>query len=226
MTRIFTGLAVLSLALLLANMFHGLLFGDFNAEANRLRAAHNQLEGAKREAANDSDQVTRAKSEFDRVSLETRSIRQHAEYHKLLGLGAAIVTILVNSIVVTYFIGTSRWCQEVIDTYQLSTDYVAQSKRLKRRTFPWSLIGMLSVLAISGCGAASDPLNSLPSSAQWVPIHLSVALGGIALIVVSFIAQSASLKSNLELIRRIMEDVERIRGEKHLDAAPSSALSP
>ena len=41
--------------------------------------------------------------------------------HMLLGAAAALMTVLVNSITITYFIGTSRWCKEVCETYQLES---------------------------------------------------------------------------------------------------------
>src|SRR5690349_20501983 len=65
-----------------------------------------------------------------------------ATLHRLTGVAAALMVVLVESIVVTYFIGTSRWCKEVVDTYQLGRDPVVASNRLKRRTFPWALSGM------------------------------------------------------------------------------------
>ncbi|MBM4004028.1 MAG: MFS transporter [Planctomycetes bacterium] len=219
MTRIFSGLAVLSVLLLLANMTYGLLFGDFNAEASRLRAAHQQLEEARKSGAgSDADTVTEARRNYERVSTETRPIRQHAENHKLLGIAAAVVTVLVNSIVVTYFIGTSRWCQEVVDTYQLPSEFVQRSRRIKRRTFPWSLAGMLTMLAILGCGAAADPLSLLASSEQWVAVHLVVAIAGIVLIGFAYISQSGGLRENVQLIGQIMEEVGKARAARHLDS--------
>ena len=49
-----------------------------------------------------------------------------ATVHRLSGVAAALAVVLVNSIVVTYFVGTSRWCKEVAETYQLAPSFVAQ----------------------------------------------------------------------------------------------------
>lgn len=218
MTRIFTGLALLSLVLLLGNMTYGLLFGDFNAAATQLREAHQRLSDTRLKAGNaKAEEPLQAKREFDRVSEATRSVRRHAEYHKLLGLATAIVSVLVNSIAVTYFIGTGRWCQEVVDTYRLSSDFIDRSKRLKRKTFPWSLTGMLAILAISGLGAASDPLNSLPNSADWVSWHLVAAIGGVMLIGFAYLQQYANIQTNLHLIGEILGEVDRVRAARQLD---------
>ena len=42
-----------------------------------------------------------------------------ATVHRLTGIAAALAVVLVESVIVTYFIGTSRWCKEVIETYSL-----------------------------------------------------------------------------------------------------------
>ena len=61
----------------------------------------------------------------------------------MFGLGSALVVVFVNSIVVTYFIGTSRWCKEVVETYSLDRGLLRRSVILKRRTFPWAVMAML-----------------------------------------------------------------------------------
>src|SRR5437868_1009012 len=71
-----------------------------------------------------------------RPSVETL---RWATYHRLIGVAAALAVVFVECIVVTYFIGTSRWSKEVVDTYQLDAAYIVASNRLKRRTFPWAL---------------------------------------------------------------------------------------
>ena len=217
-TRIFTGLALLSLLLLLGNMTYGLLFGDFNAAAAKLREADQRLTDARlRSRDPNAAESVEAKLEFERVRQATRPVLLHAEYHKLLGLATAIVSVLVNSIAVTYFIGTGRWCQEVVDTYRLAPDFIQRSKRLKRKTFPWSLTGMLTILAISGLGAASDPLNSLPNASEWVSYHLIAAIGGVMLIGFAYLQQYLSIQANLNLIGEILASVDHVRADRHLD---------
>ena len=51
----------------------------------------------------------------------TRETLQWATMHRLTGLAAALAVVFVESVVVTYFIGTSRWCKEVVETYQFET---------------------------------------------------------------------------------------------------------
>ena len=55
-----------------------------------------------------------------------------ATVHRLLGLAAAIVVVLANSITVTYFVGTGRWCKEVSEAYELDPQFVRRSAKIKR----------------------------------------------------------------------------------------------
>ena len=71
-----------------------------------------------------------------------------ATVHRLSGVLTALVVVLVNSMAVTYFIGTGRWCREVVETYGLDAGFVGRSRLLKRRAFPLSLVGMLAVVGI------------------------------------------------------------------------------
>ena len=76
--------------------------------------------------------------------------------HFLAGVFSSLVVVLVNCISMTYFIGTSRWCKEVADTYRLDQQLVRRSATLKRRTFPWALLSVLSMVGVSSLGAAAD----------------------------------------------------------------------
>src|SRR5687767_4921414 len=71
-----------------------------------------------------------------------------ATVHRLTGIAAALGVVFVESVVATYFIGTSRWCKEVVETYKLDLAAVRSSTRLKRKTFPWTLGGMLAVVGV------------------------------------------------------------------------------
>ena len=129
MTRIFTSLAWLALAMMGAALVVGLSIGELNRDA----------------------------------SVETL---RWATVHRLSGVAAALAVVLVNSIVVTYFIGTSRWCKEVSETYALDPSLVRRSTLLKRRTFPWALLGMLAVVGVIALGGAADPATGRPGNGK------------------------------------------------------------
>ena len=130
---------------------------------------------------------------------------------------SALVTLLVNAIAVTYFLGTSRWCKEVAEAYSLGDELENRSVLLKRQTFPWSIGGILCVLTIAALGAACDPGGGLKNSANLVMPHYMIALIGTAFIGLSFWNQTANVGANHQLIQEILSRVGEIRRERGLD---------
>jgi hypothetical protein len=148
-----------------------------------------------------------------------------ATVHRLSGIAAGLCVLLADSVVVTYFVGTSRWCKEVSETYSLAPEFTARSNRLKRQTFPHAVIGMLTVVGITALGGAADPAAQLPvgplqqltgGNLAWADVHLIGALGGIALIGYGFYLMSCNIAANLRVINDVMAEVGRIRKERGL----------
>ena len=139
--------------------------------------------------------------------------------HFLFGLAAALSVVFVNSVAVTYFIGTSRWCKEVVETYGLDARLAAESAQLKRHTFFWSVIGMLSIVGVIALGAASDPATGRPGTADWAIYHLAGAIAGVAVVVFSYTVAWHNLAANREVIRQILDQVRAIRTERGLEVA-------
>lgn len=137
--------------------------------------------------------------------------------HKLFGLAAALLVVFVNSVVITYFIGTSRWCREVVETYRLDASYIDRSNRLKRGTFPWAVLAMLVIVGVIALGAAADPGTGRPNTQEWATPHLVGALFGTALICWSFINQATRIHANHVLIGEVVAEVARIRTERGLE---------
>lgn len=141
--------------------------------------------------------------------------------HMLTGIAAALGVVFVECIVVTYFIGTGRWCKEVTETYALPPGDLVESNRLKRRTFPLALVGMATVLAVSALGAASDPFTGRPGTAEWASTHLAAALAGLAVIGWTYYRAWLNIADQQAVIERIVAQVRRIRAEKGLDDVPT-----
>ena len=152
----------------------------------------------------------------DHVAPDAQALRW-ASIHRLLGVAAAIVVILVDSIVMTYFIGTSRWCKEVMQAYQLDAEFVTRSVSLKRRTFPWAFLSMLVVIAVGALGAAADPSTMLQGTEHWVIFHLLGAFLGLAFIALSFYIQGRNIAAHHVVIEEIVAQVRRIRAELGLE---------
>ncbi len=140
-----------------------------------------------------------------------------ATVHRLTGVAAALGVVFVESVIVTYFIGTSRWCREVVETYQLDPAKIAASNRLKRKTFPWALIGMLTVVGIAALGGASDPATGRPDTQAWAYWHLVGAFSGIAIIAWTYLVAWNNILANHAIVQSIMAEVAEIRRERGLD---------
>ena len=137
--------------------------------------------------------------------------------HFLTGVAAALMVVFVESVIVTYFIGTSRWCREVVETYRFDPVIVRNSNRLKRRTFPWALAGMLAVVGIIALGGAADPSTGRPDTAAWVNWHLAGAMSGIALIAWTYIAAWNNILAQHAIIQDLVAQVAEVRKKQGLN---------
>jgi hypothetical protein len=137
--------------------------------------------------------------------------------HRLSGVFAALVVVLVNSMGVTYFIGTGRWCREVVETYGLAPALVERSRRIKRAAFPFALVGMLAMVAIVALGGAADPATGRRGSRDWVTAHLLGGIGLAAAIAWCFQSQVPLIRRQQELIGEVMAGVRDERIARGLD---------
>jgi len=160
----------------------------------------------------DSGQIEALRQRQNSLAEQIRSV----DPHWLSGVAAAIAVLFANSIVVTYFIGTNRWCKEVVDAYSLDLAYVGQSTALKRRAFPWALLGILLVIGVAVLGGLADPRISVGHDIDWPTWHFLAALATIGAIAVAFYIQWTHIVAHHELIGRVMRDVERIRAKRGL----------
>jgi len=217
MARIYFALALFAMSLLLANLVLGLSGGDANAAAREYLQARVTLQDLRRreemgEAVR--EELAEAQDTFATARDCYQPIRRWQTFHFMLGLLGALVTVLVNSISLTYFIGTSRWCREVVDTYSLDPQLIERSRKIKRKNFPWSFSGILLVLVVIAMGGASDPGANTTNPASWVAPHRLLAIGATLWIGWSFLKQVVLVGSHSELIEEILGLVEeKRRGE-------------
>lgn len=222
LARIFSSLALFATGLFVANLFLGLFIGDFGGAAHRLVAARKkvrEMEGRD----GDRGSLDEARKESSASSQSFAPVRRRATFHKLFGIAASLVAILVNCISFTYFMGTSRWCQEVVDTYGLDPALAVRSRWLKRQCFPWSLGGIIAVIAIAAMGGASDPGSNLERSAAWVTPHLLTAFMGVAFVSWSYFMQVGYVAENLRIIDEVMQGVQNRRAVQEV-AAPEMPM--
>jgi hypothetical protein len=136
-----------------------------------------------------------------------------ATVHRLAGVAAALVVVLVNSIVVTYFIGTSRWTKEVSETYSLGSGFIERTTALKRRTFPWATMSMLVIVGVIALGGAADPATNRPATENWITPHLVGSILGLAFIAWASVIEWNNIYQNQQAIYDILAEVKRIRLE-------------
>ena len=134
--------------------------------------------------------------------------------HRLTGVLTALVVVLVNSLTVTYFIGTGRWCREVVEVYGLDRAFVTRSAKLKRSAFPFAMAGMLAIVALGG---AADPAAGRKGSRDWVTWHLVGGLGLAGAIAACFQAQLPAIRGQHALIDDVMDEVRSVRLARGLD---------
>ncbi|HVX63571.1 MAG TPA: hypothetical protein VHC19_23315 [Pirellulales bacterium] len=144
-----------------------------------------------------------------------------AAWHRQAGVMAALVVAFVNSIVVTYFVGTSRWCKEVVEAYSLSPEYVLRSNRLKRGTFPYALLGILAMVGVVALGGAADPAARLQlppvSGLTWTNFHFVGATLALCFILYTAFIEAHNIRQNHVVISEVMAQVQQIRKQRGLD---------
>lgn len=133
-------------------------------------------------------------------------------WHLLLGLAAALLTLLVHCVVFSYFLGTGRWVKETAEAYSLPGEIYERTRGSKFRAFPVALVAMLAVIAVAALGAAADT-GRLSSVA-----HLVGACGAIAINFGAYAVELRAIGANTALLDEVMEQVRRIRAARGLEA--------
>jgi hypothetical protein len=219
LARIFAVLAILSTLLLAANFVIGLAIGDLPSVTSRRREAAERWRQLSKAARRNetSPELEEARQEFAAADASLVAPAARKNLHMLLGVAAALLAVLVNSATITYFIGTSRWCKEVCQTYSIRGELADRSTHLKRSTFPWALAGILAVIVIVGLGAAADPGGAnRENSVRWVKPHYVAAAIGLVIVLSAFWVQMSRIAENYGVIEEILREVRRIRAEKNL----------
>ena len=215
MSRIFSSLAVVAVLMLLVALAFGLRVGEYNETYTEFVAIQQQL----RDGSYLETTITRQQlqQQADLLSNQMVAPQQRARTHMLMGIATGLLALFVNSVSVTYFIGTSRWCKEVVDTYELETELAEESKRLKRRCFAWAFLGMLLVLVTAALGAAADPGTLRLTTGEWVLPHFAAAMSSVALITLSFLLQAGYIHRNSKIVEKIMLQVRQVRVQRGLE---------
>ncbi|HTN75194.1 MAG TPA: hypothetical protein VL096_08105 [Pirellulaceae bacterium] len=218
MARIYLGLAVFSFLLLSLNIALGLWTADYGEAADEMVAASQTATKLERSGVAEPQTLAEAKQAREVALARLAPLRSRATLHMLMGIAAALVAVLVNSISVTYFIGTSRWCREVVDAYHLDNSLADRSLQLKRRTFPWALFGILTIILLVGLGASSDPGANLATHLTWRTWHFLCGVLGTLFIGYAYLVQVRNVGANYRIIEEILAQVQQVRDARGLDS--------
>jgi hypothetical protein len=204
-------LSLLALVLLCGNLAVGLSIGDYNRVAREWVSARYEL--AEQVKSGDKQSTATAKQRLQRSWNQLRPVEWRKRWHVWSGIAATLIILLVNSITVTYFIGTSRWCREVADAYGAGDELAAQCARLKRSNFPWAFSSIIALLVMIGFGAASDLTANFTSAERWVIPHTLTAFIGTTWIIWSFRTQGRKLAENQHIINGVLQLVREIQSD-------------
>ncbi len=131
------------------------------------------------------------------------------DIHFLLALVTAMATLLIHSIVYTYFLGTGKWVGEVVRVYQLPEWVWATALRNKRRAFPFVLWSMLLIGAAAWLGAATDTRRDMNDI--WAAWHLGVAALALGFNLGAFFVEYASIVAQARLVLEVKDQADRLR---------------
>lgn len=140
--------------------------------------------------------------------------------HFFTALGATIFSVMVHSLVLTYFMGTGRWLEETCGAYRLGPSWVDQNRNLKWKVLPWLGACVLMLIVTGAFGAVADP-GSGTKFQGWLglsagTLHQFVAMTTLLLNFCVNLGEYFALSANGALIDQVMTEVRRIRTERGL----------
>lgn len=146
-------------------------------------------------------------------------------WHFFTSLGGLVFVCLVHSIVLTYFMGTGRWLEETSKAYSLGDEYFAAGKKIKYRTIPLMVVGIVLLVLTGAFGAIADPAarSSFDGLLGLTParVHFAVASFAITVNVLVHLLEHQAVRQNGQIIDRVLADVRRIRTERGLPTEPA-----
>ena len=223
MANIFRSLALIALLLLAGNI--GWVFYDSGEDVRAADLIRSLKDIRGRSQVLHREQRTHhidglrslEQQEADDVE-QLKAILRRSSIHFLFIVATSLLCILISSVTITYFIGTSRWCREVAETYELEADLVGRSLQLKRHSFLWSFLAIGVVIVLAAFAGAANPGVRLEAAAEWGSLYQFTAVLSGILVAVSFHKQAGYLAANYDLIREIVAEVQEIRAARGLHA--------
>ncbi len=144
--------------------------------------------------------------------IESMSLKR---WHLGLAIGGLISATLVHALVLTYFMGTGRWVEDVSKAYQLEDYWRRESQRLKYRVLPAMSGCFLLLLVTVGFGAAADPGSGMKfegfGGLSAGTCHLLIALTTLFCNFFANVREFQSIDRNGQLVNEVVATVREIR---------------
>ena len=215
MARIFFALACLAFLILVVNLVVGATSGDYGGSWRSYASVARTYQKAEKQAGLAPGELQKLREDNDVALDNFLPVRNRMKWHFWLGIIGTLVTILLNSVSVTYFIGTNRWCMEVVETYSLDSQLAMRSKAIKREAFPWAFGGIVAMITVAAFGGLADPAGYYGQmSASWVTPHWILASLATLFVGWSFLIQVGKIGENYDVIETILLGVESIRQQR------------
>ena len=215
MARIFFALACLAFLILVVNLVVGATSGDYGGSWRSYASVARTYQKAEKQAGLAPGELQKLREANDVALEKFLPVRNRMKWHFWLGIIGTLVTILLNSVSVTYFIGTNRWCMEVVETYSLDSQLAMRSKAIKREAFPWAFGGIVAMITVAAFGGLADPAGYYGQmSASWVTPHWILASLATLFVGWSFLIQVGKIGENYDVIETILLGVESIRQQR------------
>jgi hypothetical protein len=145
--------------------------------------------------------------------------RTWMDLHFLHGLLSTITTVLVHSIVFTYFLGTGKWVKEVCRVYGLPEWVWAQAIKNKRKAFPFEMWGMVFIGLSAWMGAGAHARGWPP---EW---HLGLAAWALAFNFGAFAVEYVAIVAQARLLLEVKDQADRLRLAQKSDGRESEAVA-
>ena len=215
MARIFFALACLAFLILVVNLVVGATSGDYGGSWRSYASVARTYQKAEKQAGLAPGELQKLREANDVALDNFLPVRNRMKWHFWLGIIGTLVTILLNSVSVTYFIGTNRWCMEVVETYSLDSQLAMRSKAIKREAFPWAFGGIVAMITVAAFGGLADPAGYYGQmSASWVTPHWILASLATLFVGWSFLIQVGKIGENYDVIETILLGDESIRQQR------------
>ena len=122
-------------------------------------------------------------------------------WHLIPALGGVLLTCLIHSMVVFYFVGTTGPIFEAAKKIEGHKSFVDQFKRLKMSAILWAGIGILAIIAVAGFGGAADMLVIS------YRVHAWASVVGIVVTLFVLYREVLLVAGNLQLISDINDSL-------------------